>query len=175
MTSMQVAWVIYVAGSVGCCIAAGWLFKKAVAFLRYSAVVTTMVLLFTPYAIDSQTMLMAPAIFTLVFDGFQLGLEAIKPLLKLMAGIWLIGIILVLVYVFFTRHLVKPQEAATQNQGDATDGDDAQAHGELKNYRVKKIGRPNTKPSIDGDLPQEEQVARRELRTEEIPMRAIRD
>src|SRR3954468_13257147 len=104
LTSIQYAWIIYFAGSLGCTIAAWWLFLWAWRFVRYAAVVTVMTVLFTPYAIDPQTMIMAPAIYTLVFEGIGQGQHAIMPLIKVMVGIWLIAIILVAVYVLLTRN-----------------------------------------------------------------------
>ena len=103
MTIMQDAWMIYAAGSLGCCIAAWWMFLWAWRFIRYSAVVTVMVILGTPYAIDPQTMQMAPAIYTVFFEGMAQGIDGIRPLIKLMLGIWLIAITLVVVFVVLTR------------------------------------------------------------------------
>lgn len=103
LTIMQTAWLIYAACGLGLCLATWWMFLWAWRFVRYSAVITIVTLLFTPYAIDAQTMQMAPAIYSLLFNGMALGLEGILPLIKLMLGIWCIGIILVAVFVLLTR------------------------------------------------------------------------
>jgi hypothetical protein len=121
MTSIQYAWAIYSAGSLGCCVAAWWMFLWAWRFVRYSAVVTVAVILFTPYAIDSQTMQMAPALYTLLFEGMASGIESIKPLVKLMIGLWSISIILVLVFVVLTR---RQQLQTVQHIKDDYDDDD---------------------------------------------------
>lgn len=103
LTIMQTAWLIYGGCGLGLCLATWWMFLWAWRFVRYSAVVTVLTLLFTPYAIDQQTMQMAPAIYTLVFNGMALGFEAILPIIKLMLGIWGIGVILMGVFVLLTR------------------------------------------------------------------------
>jgi|GEM_PF-578591 len=188
MTIIQYAWMIYAAGSLGCCIAAWWMFLWAWRFIRYSAVVTVMAILFTPYAIDQQTMQMAPAIYTLVFNGIALGVDAIMPLVKLMIGIWLIGIILVLVYVLLTRNSSrtyttytdmshhnpphspnKPRKQAKQNKQTKQN----------KQSKQKTSPRHNQKPQREyypsDNLSREERQARDEMMRGDVPMRAIRD
>ncbi|HWV15173.1 MAG TPA: hypothetical protein VN030_07055 [Cellvibrio sp.] len=176
MNNIQYAWLIYVVGGLGCCIATWWMFLWAWRFVRYSAVVTVVTLLFTPYAIDPQTMMMAPAIYTLVFNGIGLGLDAILPLIKLMLGIWFIGIILVLVFVLLTRKSGKtykpvPAPAAARKQNNSS-------------YNAHKLAEPNKSQSRASSsrelfsrdsLSYEERQARDELLAGEMPMRALRD
>lgn len=181
MTQMQYAWLIYAAGSLGCCIATWWMFLWAWRFIRYSMVVTVMVILVTPYAIDAQTMLMAPAIYTMVFDGLSSGMEAIKPVIKLMVGIWLIAITLVLVFVILTRGSAKPTYKPYTPNGQTHRQDVFARLGSHKdNPRAsQKHSRQHhavrTKRLSPRDLNGEEHLARDELLKGEIPMRAVRD
>ena len=175
MTHIQYAWIIYAAGSLGCCAATWWMFQWAWRFVRYSAVVTVMVILFTPFAIDHETMAMAPAIYTLVFDGLSLGIESIKPLIKLMVGIWLIAIILVAALVILTRRWVKHADVS-----DTEDDFDSQnSSGQPQRIkRSRSFPSTNSEPtnrSELNDLSSDERRARTERMAGEVPMRAIRD
>lgn len=165
MTSMQYAWAIYFAGALGCTIAAWWMFLWAWRFVRYSAVVTVMTILFTPYAIDPQTMLMAPAIYTLVFEGIGQGIESIKPLIKVMLGIWLIAEILVAVFVILTRKSGRNHEPEPVNRPRRVAPTSSSRNKKLT-YKSRPLKR---------GLNEEEYQARNELMAEEIPIRAIRD
>ncbi len=168
LTTIQYAWIIYFAGSLGCTIAAWWMFLWAWRFVRYAAVVTVATILFTPYAIDAQTMMMAPAIYTLVFEGMAGGLPAILPLIKVMVGIWLIGLILAAVLVLLTRNLgvgkatrdiAKPR---TQRSSRRTEYENTKRQDESR--RASSRG-----------LSKDEYQAREELLKGEVPMRAVRD
>ena len=168
LTSIQYAWIIYFAGSLGCTIAAWWLFLWAWRFVRYAAVVTVMAILFTPYAIDAQTMTMAPAIYTLVFEGMSQGPKAIVPLIKLIIGIWLIAIILVAVFVLLTRKhqtekvTYKEPAPRVKRQSRRLEHHDARRH-------------ENPIKSSTRGLSNDEYQAREELLKGEVPMRALRD
>lgn len=166
MTPIQYAWIIYGAGSLGCAIAAWWMFLWAWRFVRYSMVATVLVILCTPYAIDPQTMVMAPAIYTIVFEGLAMGLDSIKPLIKLMVGIWLIAIILVLMFVLLTR------------RPSYTESDDPKAR--RTSSKQKRISNTKRKTKeherpYDRHLTREERQARSELLEGEVPIRALRD
>lgn len=177
MTTIQYAWMIYAAGSLGCCIAAWWMFLWAWRFIRYSAVVTAMTILFTPYAIDPQTMQMAPAIYTLVFNGFILGVPAIMPLIKLMVGIWAIGIILVLVFVLLTRNSNVKYIEPHDNRPRASRASSKKTHSKKKKparHHHNTAPRRESYPS-DNNLTREERQARDEMMYGDLPMRAIRD
>jgi len=168
LTAIQYAWIIYFAGSLGCTIAAWWMFLWAWRFVRYSAVVTVMTILFTPYAIDAQTMTMAPAIYTLVFEGMSQGVQSIMPLIKVMVGIWLIGEILVLVFVVLTRTSGEKKSPRNPRGSSSTSRSSRRPE--------HHAGRRHENPvrSARG-LSKDEFQAREELLKGEIPIRAIRD
>lgn len=170
LTTIQYAWVIYFAGSLGCTIAAWWMFLWAWRFVRYSAVVTVMTILFTPYAIDAQTMTMAPAIYTLFFEGLGGGLPAILPLIKVMLGIWFIGIILVAVFVVLTR------KSGTKKSPRSPRGNTS-SMSRTSRRPEHHSGRRHENPvrSTVRGLSQDEYQAREELLKGEIPIRAVRD
>ncbi len=168
LTSIQSAWIIYFAGSLGCTIAAWWMFLWAWRFVRYAAVVTVATLLFTPYAIDAQTMTMAPAIYTLVFEGMSHGLPAILPLIKVMLGIWLIGLILAAVLVLLTRNF-----GGVNPEGD-TNSPRAKRSSRPTEYNNIKRQDENRRVSSRG-LSRDEYQAREELLKGEVPIRAVRD
>ncbi len=172
ITTLQYAWAIYFAGSLGCTIAAWWMFLWAWRFVRYAAVVTVMTMLFTPYAIDAETMTMAPAIYTLVFEGISNGPQAIMPLVKVMVGIWLIGIILVAVFVIFTR---KSGDQKTRS-GKPRSGRNTSSRGSrrVEHHGGRRHESPVVRSSSRG-LSKDEYEAREELLKGEIPMRAVRD
>lgn len=167
MTSIQLAWSVYFAGALGCTLAAWWMFLWAWRFIRYSAVITVMVILLTPYAIDPQTMTMAPAIYTLVFEGMALGVKAIQPLIKLMLGIWLILEILIVLLLVLTRKSVKTDDSDTRSYRGRSSRQHTPA-----NRRERSA--PTRRDSSQG-LSREEFQARNELLKGEIPIRAIRD
>ena len=168
LSTMQYAWIIYFAGSLGCTIAAWWMFLWAWRFVRYAAVLTLMTLLFTPYAIDPQTMLMAPAIYTLVFEGISQGLPAIMPLIKVMLGIWLIGVILAAVWVFLTRDIdsKKPVQPNTPPRS-------ARLPRRAEHENTKR--QDDIRRASSRGLSRDEYQAREELLKGEVPIRAIRD
>ncbi len=166
LTTIQYAWIIYFAGSLGCTVAAWWMFLWAWRFVRYAAVVTVMAILLTPYAIDPKTMLMAPAIYTLVFEGIGQGKAAIMPVLKLIIGIWLIAVILVGVFVALTR------KQTYQN----FKSNDPEPPVRRKSRRLEHhSGRRHENPVRRRGLSRDEHEAREELLKGEIPMRAVRD
>jgi hypothetical protein len=169
LTTIQYAWAIYFAGSLGCTIAAWWMFLWAWRFVRYSAVVTVMTILFTPYAIDAQTMTMAPAIYTLVFEGISQGTQAIIPLIKVMVGIWLIGEILVLVFVVLTRKSGEKKSPRNIPRGGSSSSRN------LRRPEHHSGRRHENPPRSSRGLSKDEFQAREELLKGEVPMRAIRD
>jgi hypothetical protein len=104
ITEFQYAWMAYIAGALGCCLATWILFRRAGRAWVHFFVITVMVLLLTPYAIEAETMIMAPAIYTLFFGYLEGGFIAIKPVVKLMLGIWAGALLLSLVYQLLTRY-----------------------------------------------------------------------
>jgi hypothetical protein len=174
LTDLQTAWAIYFAGSLGCVIAAWMMFLWAWRFVRYTAVITVMTILLTPYAIDPQTMTMAPAIYTMAFDGIALGLDAIKPLIKLMLGIWLIAMILMTAFVLLTRK--SDNEPGSPSRRSSAKSS-RRYHEEYEPEPRRNERRMQTEPARRSrrGLSQEEYNARNELLAGEIPIRAIRD
>jgi hypothetical protein len=61
ITEFQYAWMAYITGALGCCLATWILFRRAGRAWVHFFVITVMVLLLTPYAIEAETMIMAPA------------------------------------------------------------------------------------------------------------------
>lgn len=171
-TTIQYAWAIYFVGSLGCTIATWWMFLWAWRFVRYAAVVTVMTILFTPYAIDAQTMTMAPAIYTLVFEGMAQGKQAIMPLIKVMLGIWLIGIILVLLFVVLTRN--SGTNASARNDSRPQSKTSSRRNSRRPEHHDARRHEYPPRSSSRG-LSREEHQAREELLKDEVPIRAIRD
>lgn len=167
MTDYQYAWMMYLIGAVGCSLATWLLFRRAGRAWVHFFVITVMVILFTPYAIDAETMTMAPAVYTLVFGYFDGGFIAIKPVLKVILGFWIGSLILSLVYQLLTRgraHVVEQDYPKDQN----TKG---YVHPEMQgDYDYS----PNTRRTASTrNLSREERIARDELLHEE-PIRAVR-
>jgi len=168
MTDYQYAWMMYLIGAVGCSLATWWLFRRAGRAWVHFFVITVMVILFTPYAIDADTMTMAPAIYTLVFGYFDGGFISIRPVLKLMLGFWIGVLVLSLIYQLLTR--TKTQSSTEQNHRKSQP---------VKGYVPPEIQddfdySPNTRRSNNGrGLSREERIARDELLLEE-PIRAVR-
>ena len=159
MTDYQYAWMMYLIGAVGCSLAAWLLFRRAGRAWTHFFVITVMVLLFTPYAIDPETMTMAPAIYTLVFGYFDGGFVAIKPVIKLMLGLWGGALVLSLLYQLLTRGNTRPavrHESSASHRQSVKDDE----YAESAYYANRKLTR-------------EERIARDELLHEE-PIRAIR-
>ncbi|ACE84155.1 hypothetical protein [Cellvibrio japonicus] len=159
ITEYQYAWMIYVAGAIGCCLATWLLFRRAGRAWVHFFVITVMVLLLTPYAIDVEKMIMAPAIYTLAFGYLEGGFIAVKPIAKLMLGLWASALVLSLVYQLLTRnrgqayHEAPPSRRQDDDYHDPTD--------------------VLLAPSAHRQLTRDERIARDELLSEE-PIRAIR-
>ena len=161
MTDYQYAWMMYLFGAVGCSLAAWLLFRRAGRAWVHFVVITVIVILFTPYAVDAETMTMAPAVYTLLFGFMEGGFIAIKPALKVMLGLWMGALVLSLIYQLLTRGRSHAQPQAKHRQSSAKNHDDDEGYAE-------SARRASTRP-----LTREERIARDELMHEE-PMRAIR-
>lgn len=168
MTDYQYAWMMYLIGSVGCSLAAWLLFRRAGRAWVHFFVITVMVILFTPYAIDAETMTMAPAVYTLLFGYMDGGFVVIKPILKVMLGLWIGALILSLLYQLLTRGKTHAATGQDYRKGQQTKG---YAHTELQeDYDYS----PNARRTASTrNLSREERIARDELLHEE-PIRAIR-
>lgn len=158
ITEFQYAWMAYIAGALGCCLATWILFRRAGRAWVHFFVITVMVLLLTPYAIEAETMIMAPAIYTLFFGYFEGGFIAIKPVVKLMLGIWAGTLLLSLVYQLLTRQkgAVSPSPQVPLQDDDYHDPADVLLT-----------------PRNSRHMTEEERQAHQELLDEE-PIRAIR-
>lgn len=166
MTDYQYAWAFYLIGATGCSLAAWLLFRRAGRAWAHFFVITVMVILFTPYAIDAESMTMAPAIYTLFFGYMEGGFVVIKPVLKLMLGIWIGTLILSLIYQLLTRGRAHPD--------GEDDYDNSRAYS--SNYQNDQDDydySPKTRRSSNVGLSREERLARHELLHDE-PIRAIR-
>lgn len=162
MTDYQYAWMMYLIGAIGCSLATWLLFRRAGRAWVHFFVITVMVALFTPYAIDPETMTMAPAIYTLVFGYFDGGFIAIKPVVKLMLGMWIGALILSLLYQLLTRGRSRPAVQQGYRKGHAPDGNQDNFDYAASARSVSNRG-----------LTREERIARDELLLEE-PIRAVR-
>ncbi len=161
MTDYQYAWMMYLFGAVGCSLAAWLLFRRAGRAWVHFVVITVMVILFTPYAVDAETMTMAPAVYTLLFGFMEGGFIAIKPVLKVMLGLWIGTLVLSLIYQLLTRNRSQAQPQAVHRQ----------KHTKERHYDeeyAESARRASTRP-----LTREERMARDELMHEE-PIRAVR-
>lgn len=146
MNSYELAWTLYAVGGFGCGLAAWFLFRRFGREWGHFFMVTAWVLLLTPYAMEAEKMIMAPAIFILVMDGLVNGFETVKPITLLLLGVWLIALVLSLIFQLLTRAKAKKAEPQVST-----------------NKRVS-----NT------ELSREEKQARDELLDSEIPLRAER-
>lgn len=164
ITEYQYAWALYLAGALGCSLATWLLFRGLGRAVTHFMVITVMVVLFTPYAIDAEKMTMAPGVYTLVFGYVEGGFTAIKPLLKVMLGIWSIAQVLSLIYQMLTRntHSRREEEYRPFQQN---------SYQEEAGYSYNQH-RHSERNSSRG-LTRDERVARDELLHEE-PIRAIR-
>lgn len=161
MTDYQYAWMMYLIGAVGCSLATWLLFRRAGRAWVHFFVITVMVILFTPYAIDAESMTMAPAVYTLLFGYMDGGFIVIKPVLKVMLGLWLGGLILSLLYQLLTRDRSHQSAQGNYRQEYAREHQDDNGYAE-------SARRASTRA-----LTREERIARDELLHDE-PIRAVR-
>jgi hypothetical protein len=173
MTDYQYAWMLYLTGATGCVLAAWLMFRRFGRAVTHFFVITVMVVLFTPYAIDAEKMTMAPAVYTLLFGFLDGGFASVKPVLKLMLGLWGCALILSLIYQLLTRNrggatheIPEPRrrQSTRQNRNQAYVEDDEPDFDYSPQARRANSSR---------GLSREERIARDELLNEE-PIRAIR-
>jgi len=157
MTDYQYMWMLYLVGATGCTLATWLLFRRAGRAWAHFFVITVMVLVFTPYAVDADKMIMAPAIYSLVFGFLVDGFVAVKPIIKLMLGLWLLALVLSLIYQLLTRSRVAVVPQVDSRARAYTDKDYAESA--LQAAR---------------ELSREERQAREELLRGEEPIRAVR-
>ena len=170
MTDYQYAWMLYLIGATGCTLAAWLLFRRFGRAVTHFFVITAMVLLFTPYAIDPETMTMAPAIYTLLFGFLDGGFISIKPVLKLMLGLWGGMLILSLIYQLLTRNRHSVEDDAPEARQGSRRQQAKQSYDEDMDFEYSEQAR---RAHSSRGLSREERIARDELLREE-PIRAIR-
>ena len=171
ITEYQYAWALYLLGALGCTLATWLMFRRLGRAVTHFFVITVMVLLFTPYAVEADNMVMAPGIYTLAFGYLDGGMIVIKPLLKVMLGIWALAQILSLIYQILTRgarsrrqhNEYRPYQQSTAYQQSGYEQDDDYDYSQQR-AAARNSGR---------GLSREERMARDELLHEE-PIRAIR-
>lgn len=132
MESYQLAWLLYIIGGIGCGLAAWFLFRRFGREWGHFFTVSIWVVLLTPYALDAETMTMAPAIFILLMDGLMNGFDTVKPITMLLLGVWLVALVLSLIFQLLTRrsYAVKKARGRALAAEDAHDShaDDISAH-----------------------------------------------
>lgn len=170
MTEYQYAWALYLVGACGCSLAAWLLFRRAGRALTHFFVITVMVILFTPYAIDAETMTMAPALYSLVFGYFDGGIASVRPVLKLMLGFWVGALILSLIYQLLTRHHSRESAAPSYHSNQGRTG---YARDDQEEFNDSPVTRRSSRTNSNNGLSLEERIARDELLHEE-PIRAVR-
>lgn len=180
--------IAYGVGALGCTLATWWLFRAAGRAWVHFFVITVMVLLFTPFAIDAEHMTMAPALFSLTFGFLDGGLTGVKPIIKLLLGIWAGAQVLSLIYQLLTRRGYLERRAYQREVREAREKH--QAHNERAAARqAPAIPSARTQPHSSSaydpsdvllapskrasGLSREERSARDELLSE-TPIRALR-
>ncbi|MGN0922052.1 MAG: hypothetical protein ACI4NJ_10055 [Cellvibrio sp.] len=156
-TEYEIAWGAYLAGSVFCTLATWMMFRPFGRAWVHFFTITVMVLLFTPFALNADNMMMAPGIFHLFFGFLETGKFAtVKPVVKLMLGIWVLAQVISLVYQILTRHWVQDKKS------------------EPDSYQPPVYDEPvDILMTSSRHLTQDERQARDELLSEK-PFRAIR-
>ncbi len=105
MTELEYAWMIYLVGAAGCCLATWLLFRRAGRAWVHFFVITVAVILFTPFSLNmpERPMLMAPAVYAIAFGFIEHGVDHVKEVIKLMLGLWAFFLVLSLIYQLLTR------------------------------------------------------------------------
>lgn len=135
MSSYELAWIIYAVGGLGLGIAAWLLFRRFGREWGHFFMVSCWVLLLTPYALDAEQMIMAPAIFILVMDGLTYGFESVRTIGALLLGLWILGLILSLLVQFVTRRRQPPAAPRHVYSKDLT-ADEVEAREELLDNEI---------------------------------------
>lgn len=161
MNTYQIAWACYVAGGLGCGLAAWLLFRRFGRAWGHFFMVTVWVLLLTPYAMDAEQMIMAPAVVILVMEFLINGFDSVKPIAMLLTGVWLVALIVSLGYQLLTRRFFRTEAPAEYHDFESASGTEVR--------KTRRQPRDYQDP-----LNHEESLARRELLDGEIPLRAER-
>lgn len=163
MESYQFAWMLYILGVLAGGLATWLLFRRFGRACGHFFAVTALTLLLTPYAVDGQAMIMAPALFILVMETLVNGFETVKPIALLLAGVWLIGLVVSLFYQLLTRNAFWVRAHPIAEQAER------QSLPEVAKRSVRKQPHEYNK-----HLTQAENRARHELLSGEVPIRAER-
>jgi hypothetical protein len=123
LTDYYSAWAVYLLGATGCTLAAWLLVRRLPRAFVHAFIITLMVLLFTPFAIDSKTMIFAPGIMCLGYGLMIDGFASVKPVMKSMILVWTMAMIISLVYQLLTRHKAI-RETNLQNNSETADRPD---------------------------------------------------
>lgn len=172
MTDYQYAWMLYLLGATGCVLAAWLMFRRFGRAVTHFFVISVIVVLFTPYAIDAEKMTMAPAVYTLLFGFLDGGFVSVKPVLKLMLGLWGCALILSLIYQLITRNQGAANHELPENRRQPARQKRSQTYAEDDEPDFDYSPQARRANSSRG-LSREERIARDELLSEE-PIRAIR-
>ena len=127
MDGYGLAWTLYGLGAVGCAVAAWLLFRRFGREWALFFFVSVLALLLTPYAVDAEQMLMAPAIFFIVFEGLTEGLHAVIPIIMVVSGVWLAGLVISLLLQLALRRILpgpKHLPVATRSHREPEPEDD---------------------------------------------------
>jgi beta-lactamase regulating signal transducer with metallopeptidase domain len=136
----QFAWTVYAIGAVGCAVAAWLLFRRFGREWAHFFFVSVLALLLTPYAIDSENMTMAPALFFIVIEGITEGMDAVMPVVMVVLGVWLAGLVISLLLQLaarrFSRKSPTPDHRPViQNDHEMSD-EEYDAHDELSKDHI---------------------------------------
>lgn len=170
MTDYQYAWGLYLIGATGCTLAAWLLFRGWGRAITHFFVITVMAILFTPYAVDAETMTMAPAVYSMLFGFMDGGFVSVKPILKLLLGLWGGALILSLIYQLLTRNRRDPHYQAPETHSRHSRRNTHNTHNDEQDFDYDT---PARRSNSSRGLSREERIARDELMREE-PIRAIR-
>jgi fatty acid desaturase len=156
----QIAWAVYIAGALGCGWATWLLFRRFGREWGHFFMISVWAILLTPYAMKVEPMVMAPALFILVMETLINGFQAAKPIAVLLAGVWLVALVLSLIYQLLTRRWAKHEEPVDYQDYDAVVAEGRKTRRQPRDYH--------------DDLSHDEYQARDELLAGEAPMRAER-
>lgn len=173
ITEYQYAWALYLLGALGCTLATWLMFRRLGRAITHFFVITVMVLLFTPYAVEADNMIMAPGIYTLAFGYLDGGFAVIKPLLKVMLGIWALAQILSLIYQILTRGVHARRQQNDYRPYSPSNGYQQSFDEHNDDYDYNYNQRRAVDRNSGRGLSREERIARDELLHEE-PIRAVR-
>lgn len=103
MDNYTIAWLMYLAGSLGALLVLLRITSRLGSAWRYPLLATTAALLLTPARMDPEQGLWAPAILVVTLDSlFEANAEILPAVLLLVMG-WLVAMLIALGLLFFER------------------------------------------------------------------------